>query len=143
MWHAWVDDTAYLLTGGGEQPDPGLGADEVVQVVVRSKDTEQRLVVFPARASRLLPDDEDWEAATTELAKTRLNLHDAQHAPQRWATQDGYALYRLEPTGEITEGPGSYSDQSHRAAPVDTAATTIGRRPRILHRRGHSGRPLS
>ncbi len=128
LWHAWVEDTAYLLTGGGEQPDPGLGTGEAVHVVVRSKDTEQRLVVFTARASRLLPDNKDWETATAELAKKRLNLHDAAHAPHRWASQDGYTLYRLEPTGEITEGPGNYSDRSLRAAPVDTVATTINRR---------------
>jgi hypothetical protein len=143
VWHGWVDGKAYLLTGADEQPDPNFAPGQMVRVVARSKDNRQRLVVVLAEVSPLRPADDDWEAATTELAKGRLNLPQPQTAAQRWAAGTGYALYRLTPTGEVVEGPGAYGDDSHRLAPVETPASTRGALPRVLHRRGSAGRPLS
>lgn len=142
VWHVWTGGNAYVLTGPGEQPDPGLAEADRVEVVVRSKDTTQRLVAFLATVSVVSPTDDDWEAATAELAKSRLNLSDAEHAPQRWA-EDGHRVYRLTPTGDVTEQPGDYPDGSLRQAPAPSPATTRARLPRVFHRRGHSGRPLS
>lgn len=142
FWHVWVGSVAYVLTGPGEQPDPRLADGDDVAVVVRSKDTWHRLLTLTAKASRLRPDDADWAAATTALAGSRLNLHDSEHAPERWA-DELFAVYRLEPTGEISEAPGNYSAESHRAAPVPSPATTQGKKPWVVHKRGHSGRPLS
>ncbi len=135
FWHVWVDGVAYILTGPGEQPDPRLADGDEVLVVVRSKDTWHRLLTLTARASRLRLQDADWESATSALAASRLNLRDPEHAPERWA-DDHFVLYRLELTGMITEEPGSYSDVSHRAAPVPSPATTAGPKPPwILHAR--------
>jgi hypothetical protein len=142
FWYAWVDGVCYLLTGAEEQPDPGCADGQSVDVVVPSKDDRHLLVTYTATVTRLQPQDPDWAAATAELAKNRLNLPNPSDAPTRW--QDpAYALYRLQPTGIVRERPGSYADDAHRQPPVDSPATTQGRRPRILHRRGHSGRPLS
>jgi hypothetical protein len=142
LWHAWVNGLAYVVTGGDEQPDPGLDAG-LVEVVVRSKDTANRLVVFTSEPSQLRGDDADWAEATEALAKSRLNLRDAADAPQRWKNTT-YRLYRLRPTGDtLVESPGRYRDASGRATPVPTAATTAGAPPWIVHRRGGSGRPLS
>lgn len=124
VWHVWVEGHGYLLTGGGEQPDPGLREGRTIRVVVRSKDTRQRLVTFDADVSRLAPDDVDWESATAELAKSRLNLAAPEGAATRWATAADVVLYRLDPTGRLIELPGGYHDDARLAAPVDSPATT-------------------
>lgn len=126
VWHAWLDGRGYLLTGGGEQPDPGLENGQMVSVVVPSKDTRQLLVTFDAGVTRLLPGDEDWGAATAELVKARLNLVNAEGAASRWATDPGFTLYRLRPTGRMSQLPGSYADDAHRAPPIESVATTRG-----------------
>lgn len=141
-WYAWTGEQVYLLTGPGEQPDPGLSTASQVLVVVRSKDNHHRLVSFSARVSRLRSGDEDWAAATAELAKARLNLADADDAPRRWAEPD-FALYRLGPGLPLIEPAADPPSASHRAAPVPTPATTAGRAPWVLHRRGGPGRKLS
>lgn len=143
VWHAWLEGRAYVLTGGAEQPDPGLGASSTVVMVIRSKDTTSRLLSLPADVSTLAPDDADWLPATAELARTRLNLRDAEHAPNRWASDPAYRIFRLTPSGALHEQPGAYDEDSRRAAPVASPATTKTRSPTILHRRGGSGRPLS
>ncbi|MEJ7629357.1 MAG: hypothetical protein WKF54_07170 [Nocardioidaceae bacterium] len=141
-WHAWSGSHVYLLTGPGEQPDPGLSASEAVCVVVRSKDNRHRLIAFDADVSRLEGGDDDWESATTQLARLRLNLSDAEHAPDVWAGPE-FALYRLTPRLPLAEDVDDVPSVSHRAPPVPTGATTAGRRPWVLHRRGGSGRRLS
>lgn len=161
LWHVWLAGNVYLLTravyagaptapdpderpgANSEQPDPNLQMEAAVWIVVRSKDNASRLISFEAVPSLLKSDDADWEAATSELAKSRLNLRDPEDAPRRWARDPRCRLYRLTLTGEVGELPGSYDSTSHRAAPVATPATTAGKAPWVLHRRGHSGRPLS
>ena len=143
-WHAWAGDHVYLLTGPGEQPDPdpGLASGAAVRVVVRSKDNRHRLIAFDADVSVLQASDDDWPAATAELAKQRLNLTDAENAAVRWAAPE-FVLYRLTPRLPLAEGVDDDSSASERASPVPTDATTAGARPWVLHRRGGSGRPLS
>lgn len=143
VWHAWADDRAYLLTGADEQPDPGLESEDSASIVVRSKDNLNRLVQFTADVTRLRPGDDDWQPATAELAKARLNLHHSEAAPDRWANDTRYVLYRLTPTAGLSEQPGAYDDSSGRAAPVPTTATTVTTRPWVLHKRGGSGSRLS
>lgn len=142
FWHAWLTPTAYLLTGAGEQPDPDWTDGSPVSVLIRSKDNAHRLVSWDAVVTRVDPADEDWDAATTALVAGRLNLRESDSAPARWA-EGGATVYRLQPAGTLGEKPGSYSDSSHREAPVATAATTVTSKPWVLHKRGHSGRPLS
>lgn len=142
FWYAWLERTAYVLTGPGEQPDPGWTDGAEVSVLARSKDTTERLVTFTAVANRLTPNAADWEAAATALAAGRLNLEASESAPSRWASGTAI-LYRLSPTGSLVERPGHYSSESHRAAPLPTPATTQGKKPFVLHKRGGSGRPLS
>lgn len=140
-WHAWLDGRLYLLTGAGEQPDPGLAGTPVVRIVVRSKDDQRHLLTVDADISRLEPSDSDWESATTELAKLRLNLSDASHAPARWTSGD-FAIFRLTPRLPLIEEPGRLPDDSRRRAPAATPATTSARAPRATHRRCRFGRRL-
>ncbi len=142
FWYAWQERTAYVLTGPGEQPDPGWADGAEVTVIARSKDTTERLVTVGAAVSRLTPDAADWEAAATALAAGRLNLADAESAPARWASGTA-VLYRIQPDGPLVERPGRYSSESHRATPLPSPATTQGKKPWVLHKRGGSGRPLS
>ncbi|MGH3470765.1 MAG: hypothetical protein ACRDPG_01805 [Nocardioidaceae bacterium] len=143
FWHVWLDGVGYLLTGTREQPDPELADGEPITVLARSKDNQHRLITFGATASRVRPPDVDWPPATEALAKARLNLPSAHEAPAMWADSLDVTIYRFEPNGQVYEQPGSYDDASHRQAPVDSVATTARWRPKVLHRRGHHGRPLS
>jgi hypothetical protein len=143
VWHAWIDGCVYLVTGGDEQPDPGLDSAGETTIVIRSKETTSRLVTLEATVELLTAAAPDWDSATAELAKIRLNLYDSSGAAARWRSDPAYRLYRLRPVGPLVEGPGAYLRESHRAAPVATTATTAGAKPKVLHRRHGSGAPLS
>ena len=123
-WHAWIDGTAYVVTGPGEQNLPALPAD--LAVTFRSKDTGGRLVTVPAHASVITPDDQRWEVATSALKSSRLNSP-AGDTVARWATEA--TVYALTPHGDALEGPGSYSQESGAAPPAPTPATTRNWQP--------------
>jgi len=123
-WHVWLDGTAYVITGPGEQTLPALPAD--VTVTFRSKDTGGRLVTVPAHASVLTADDPRWDDVSTALKASRLNAP-AGDTIARWATEA--TVYALAPHGDALEGPGSYSQESGVAQPAPTPATTLTWRP--------------
>jgi hypothetical protein len=123
-WHAWLDGTAYVVTGPGEQHLPALPAD--LAVTFRSKDTGGRLVTVPAHASVLTPEDARWEDATAALKTSRLNSP-AGDTVARWTTEA--TVYALTPHGDALEGPGSYSDESGATQPARTGATTANWHP--------------
>ena len=66
-WHAWVDDALYVVSGGDEQPLPGIEDVDRVEVTMRSKENGGRLLTWVAEASAVLPDHDLWEPATTTL----------------------------------------------------------------------------
>jgi hypothetical protein len=125
-WHVWHDGAVHVVSGGGEQPLPQL--DGPVELLVRSKDTWQRLLTLPADATPLRPDDARWAAAATALAAARLNaaVPPAQ-LPQVW--RDSATITRIDATGPPTEQPGDYDDSSHAAPPPGSPATRLGWRP--------------
>jgi hypothetical protein len=126
-WHVWHDGAAYVVTGGIEQPLPGLPQAERVTVIVRSKDKGARLVSWVAAVSRVEPGTDEWDAVTPLLAKERLNAPDGEHQVERWA-DDGYVL-RLAPTGEVTEAPGSMPGDYAAVRPAPSPATTTRGKP--------------
>ncbi len=132
-WHAWVDDALYVVSGGDEQPLPGMDEVDRVEVTMRSKENGGRLLTWVADASAVLPDDEHWAPATTALVAGRLNLADLSTAADTWAETS--TVTRLAPTGEVLEQPGSLPDAAHLAVPKPSPATTKGALPKILHRR--------
>jgi hypothetical protein len=142
-WYVWLEGAAYVLTGSGEQPDPGLADAAAVRVVARSKETRSLLVEWAGSATPVAPADENWDTVTAALAKARLNLPDPASAPERWAADPAIAVFRIAPTGPLAEAPGRYSDSSRRAAPLPTPATTAGAPPKVIHRRQTARRPLS
>jgi ADP-ribose pyrophosphatase YjhB (NUDIX family) len=101
-WHIWSDGAAYLVTGPGEQPLPGLagaaGAGVTVAVTVAAGDPGGHYLPWRARVSRVEPGSPDWEAVTGQLVAARLNPApeaDGTTPQQRWATSG--AVYRLAP----------------------------------------------
>lgn len=74
-WHIWRDPpgAAYLVTGPGEQPLPGLAGASRVTVTVPSKDTGGALVTWTAGVRRVEPGSKEWDAAIGALAAGRLN----------------------------------------------------------------------
>ena len=136
-WHVWLDTgdggALYVVSGGTEQPLPGLERATRVEVTMRSKDNGGRLVTWVADASRVTPDDDLWEPVTAALVAGRLNLPDLATAAAGWA--ESSVVTRLVPTGEVVETPGDLSDEHHRAVPPETPATTRGVLPKVLHRR--------
>lgn len=64
---------AYVLTGPGEQPLPGLAGAGQVTVIVPSKDTGGLLVSWTAAVGRVAPGGPEWDAVTSLLLAGRLN----------------------------------------------------------------------
>lgn len=133
VWHLWLDDALLVVSGGDEQPLPGIEHVSRVEVTMRSKDNGGRLVSWAGSHRVVRPEDEDWETVTAALVADRLNVPDLATAAQTWATRS--LVSRITPTGELLEQPGALPDDDHAAAPVPTPATTRGALPRILHRR--------
>lgn len=130
VWHVWQEGAAWVLTGGIEQPLPDLG--ERAYVTVRSKDKGARLVTWVADASRIDPESSAWNDVTPTLLAKRLNVPDGDEAPKRWARE--CVLWRLHPTGDVTESPDQPSTGSHAVEPPPTTARSHV--PRPLHLRG-------
>ncbi|MCO5992545.1 hypothetical protein [Actinoallomurus rhizosphaericola] len=126
-WHLWHDGAAYVVTGGIEQPLPGLPEAERVTVTVRSKDKGGRVVSWVAAVSEAKPYSEEWEAVVPLLAKERLNAPDGEAQTERWANE-AYVM-RLTPTGEVTEAPGEMPADYAAVRPVPSPATSVGRPP--------------
>ncbi|HET8615606.1 MAG TPA: hypothetical protein VFL94_08795 [Actinomycetales bacterium] len=125
-WHVWHDDAVHVISGGPEQVLPDL--DGPVDLLLRSKDTWERLLTVPAQAEPLPPGDERWADAATALAAVRLNatVPPAQ-LPDVW--RGTTTVTRIEAVAPPLEQPGQYDDSSHAAPPPPTPAATSGWRP--------------
>jgi hypothetical protein len=97
VWHVWHDGSAYLLTGGSEQPMPaGLDADGAqAEVSARSKDNGSRLVVWRADVHPVEAGSDEWQQLLPTLTSRRLNSPDGEQAPLRWERE--CRLLRLTP----------------------------------------------
>lgn len=125
-WHVWHDDAVHVVSGGGEQVLPELVGP--VELLLRSRDTWERLLTVPARAVPLSPDDERWLGAATALAAVRLNAPvSPAELPEVW--RGTATITRIDPDGEPVEEPGRYDDSSHAAPPPPTPATSSAWRP--------------
>ncbi|MDI2128957.1 hypothetical protein [Yinghuangia seranimata] len=131
VWHVWHDGAVHILVataaGGLEQYVPGLVEASRAEVTVRSKDKGGRLVVWAAAVVVLAADAPGWPDAAAALHGERLNAHDGEHAPERWARD--CVIVRLGPPEAITHGP-NLPDGGHAATPPPTPATTRGPLPR-------------
>ncbi len=133
VWHTWYDEALWVVSGGDEQPLPGIADVDRVAVTMRSKENGGRLLTWVGSRSEVRPGDELWAPATAALVADRLNLDDLGTAADTWAATS--VVSRIVPTGETLEAPDALPDDAHLAAPRPTAATTRGALPRVLHRR--------
>lgn len=133
VWHIWHDGAAYLVSGGSEQPLPGIDSVETVTVIARTKDSRQRMLAWRADVATVHPGDPGWDEVVRALVSSRLNLRDLDAAADRWARE--CVVTRLTPTGEVEERPGAMPDADLAAPPLPTPATTRRGLPRVLHRR--------
>ena len=138
VWHVWFDDGTApaglaLVSGGPEQPLPGIDAAGTVEVVMRSKESGGRLLCWVGTVEPVAPGDPLWAPVTEALVAGRLNLPDLGTAANTWAVHS--SVVRVVPTGEVREHPGALDDGPLAATPRPTAATTRGALPRVLHRR--------
>jgi 8-oxo-dGTP diphosphatase len=112
VWHIWraVSDpgaldppppgAAYLVTGPGEQPAPGLGTAGRVTVTVPSKQAGGALVTWTAGVRQVDPGSAEWAAVIGPLVAGRLNaaLGPGEASPaRRWARSG--AVFCLTPAG--------------------------------------------
>jgi hypothetical protein len=104
-WHIWRPDetpaggAAYVVTGPGEQPLPGLGEAGQVTVTVPSKDSGGSLISWAAAVTRVRPGSAEWDAVSSLLAAGRLNavLEPGETSlVQRWAR--AAVIFCLRPT---------------------------------------------
>jgi hypothetical protein len=110
------------VVGGGEQSLPGLADGITVRVTVRSKDKGRRLVSWPGVVARIVPGSEEWATVVPVLHAKRLNAHDGEAQPERWAANS--AIFRIRPQGALIEGPGRYATASGAAPVPPSPATT-------------------
>jgi hypothetical protein len=107
-WHVWRAGTgragpgspgaAYVVTGPGEQPLPGLAGSGRVTVIVASSQTASGRVEWTAAVGRVEPGSREWDQVIGPLVAGRLNaaLSEGETSPaQRWATSG--AVFRLAP----------------------------------------------
>lgn len=123
-WHAWHAGAVVLVHGGGEQELPPL--ENVVEVVVPSKDSRARLATVLTRATTLAPGTQEWADAVAVLATKRLNDRDPAGQQDRWAREA--RVVRLEPVRIEATGAGSDDTPAGALRPPPDGSTT-GRRP--------------
>jgi 8-oxo-dGTP diphosphatase len=98
VWHRWLGGAAYLVTGPGEQPAPGLGTAARVIVTVPSKDSGGTLVTWTAAVRRVDPGSAEWDAVIGPLVAGRRNaaMDPSGASPAaRWASS--CAVFCLSP----------------------------------------------
>lgn len=111
VWHEWVGDAVCVVSGGTEQPLPGITEHHTVRLSLRSKSNRALVAEADAHVEVVGPDSEHWESVTTALKAGRLNLVDSDHAIERWARES--VVVRLVPTGDVTMPADISSTLSH------------------------------
>jgi hypothetical protein len=107
-WHIWWAGTgrpgpglpgaAYVVTGPGEQPLPGLARAGRVTVIVAGGQAAGGRVEWTAAVGRVEPGSGEWDEVIGPLVAGRLNamLAEGETSPaQRWARSG--AVFRLAP----------------------------------------------
>ena len=95
VWHELVDGAICVVGGGGEQPIPDVHDDDQVLLLLRSKTNRQLIATVEATVEVLSPESSTWDDVTAALKSGRLNLHDSDHAIERWARES--RILRLVP----------------------------------------------
>jgi hypothetical protein len=131
VWHVWADGALHVVTGPSEQELPGVEPGGTVRVTVRSKDKGGRLVTWRGRVGVVEPGTPAWDAVVPALHAARLNQHDGEEQPRRWAREA--RVLRIEPVGRPLETPDRDMPSGSGAATVPPSPLTTTRRaPRMV-----------
>ena len=129
LWCFPIDDALYVVTGGDEQPAPGLTSVDTATISARG-DHGGRIVSWPARVEPVRPGTEAWTAAAPGLAGKRLNASGTIDAlVEKWTT--GATILRLVPIDDDIEPK---TDGSEAAVPRPTPAVRRTAKPFRLHK---------
>lgn len=131
VWHVWSDGAAYLLTGPGEQPLPGVLPGRCCQVTVRGSHGG-RALSWTAHVDALDPDSAEWAEVASKLAAGRLNGGDPAAVLPTWPGR--LRILCLRPTGELITAATGSSEASGAAPPMPTPASTAYRMPSDITR---------
>ena len=125
---------AYVVSGPGEQPLPGLADSGRVTVIVAGSQAPGGVLSWTATVSRVEPGSPEWDEVIGPLVAGRLNavLPDAETSPaQRWAGSG--AVFRLAPVRDTT-GPAHPEVPNSRTLLSTTPLTVHPRRRLAGHR---------
>jgi hypothetical protein len=129
IWCLWIDDALYVVSGGDEQPAPGLTETATATVSARG-DHDGRIVTWRANTERVAPDAEAWSDVATQLASKRLNSSGTiETVVERWATTA--IITKLTPADDEIRPA---TDGSEAAPPRETPASKRTAKPFKLHR---------
>ncbi|HEY1484535.1 MAG TPA: hypothetical protein VGF84_00445 [Micromonosporaceae bacterium] len=93
LWCLPSDGSLYVVTGGAEQPAPGLIEAHTATVAARG-DHGGRIATWRVTVDVVAPGDEEWSAIALPLAGKRLNSPEsAAELVEVWAT--GSTVVRL------------------------------------------------
>lgn len=126
-WAAWyvaVGDTAYVVTGPGEQELPDLPA--TLAITVRARTSLEHAGRFQATATRLSPGNAAWDDAVAALRPARLNSPDDDPVA-RWLAEGAVWAVLPDFTSSI---PPVRDAPSGAREPAATSATTAVPIPR-------------
>jgi hypothetical protein len=132
LWCLPLDGGLYVVSGLGEQAAPGLAGATTASVSLRG-DNGGRIATFVADVQRVQPGDEEWNAVAPQVAGKRLNATGTAEAlVEKWAMDN--TLSRLTPLDDTAVTRGSFPDGSGAAAPRETPAARVTRKPFRLHK---------
>lgn len=137
MWFVWHDDgdlrgpgpVIHVVSGPGEQTLPWLPPE--VEVILRSKDSRNRLLTVAASVTEIRPDSPRWDAAVAVLRAERLNAIGDVRA--RW--RESSTIHLIAPHGRLLAAADQGVD---RRLVEPSPGTTAGRSP--WHWRGRPQR---
>ncbi|MGR6997982.1 hypothetical protein ACU686_07535 [Yinghuangia aomiensis] len=126
MWHDGAVLVLQRRTGGGVASStlPGLAEAAAVEVTVRSKDRRAAGRLGGRTSAVLAPGAAARDAAAAALHGERLNAHDGDAQPDRWAWD--CVIVRIGPARAIAHGAGLPAAPA--AAPVPSPAKDPRRR---------------
>ena len=111
---------AYVVSGPGEQPLPGLADSGRVTVIVAGNQVPGGRLSWTAVVSRVEPGSGEWDEVIGPLVAGRLNavLAEGETSPaQRWAASG--AVFRLAP---VLDDPGPVNAEAPNSRTVLSAA---------------------
>ena len=132
IWCMWANNALYVVSGGEEQPAPGLARGTTVDISARG-DHGGRVVTWPATVATVSPGTPEWDEIVPQMAGKRLNASgDTDAVVLRWSRES--LVSRLTPAADPIGAGDTLPDSSGAAPPRPTPAARRTANPFRLHR---------